>query len=127
MRPQIRRVDEHVERFAARRRGAGLGEGRRGEVARRVGRGLAFFVDEVELLVRVAAEDEVVMREVFVAFVQAEVEHDAGACGLVFAPALEGHAGGAARCSSRCVRTESQFDTTALSATLLAVVGAHAA
>jgi len=46
--------------------------------------------------VRVAAEDEVVMREVFVTFVQTEVEHDAGACGLVSAPPLEGLADGVA-------------------------------
>ena len=92
MRAQIRRVDEHVERFAAGGRGAGLGAGRRGEVAGRVGRGLALLVDEIELLVRIAAEDEVVMREVLVALVQAEVEHDAGAGGLVFAPPREGRA-----------------------------------
>ena len=87
MRAQIRRVDEHVERFAAGGRGGGFGAGGRREIAGRVGRGLALLVDPVELLVRVAAEDEVVMREMLVAFVQAEIEHDAGAGGLVAAAA----------------------------------------
>ena len=69
--------------------------GRR-EIARRIGRGLALFVNPLELLVRVAAENEIVMREVLVALVQAEVEHDAGAGRLVFAAALK-------RCAGRAV------------------------
>src|SRR5688572_1299622 len=72
---QVRRVDEHVERFAIGWRGGRLATSRRGEIARRVRRRLAFLVDVFELLVRIAAEDKVVMREMIVALLQAEVEH----------------------------------------------------
>ena len=41
LRAQVRRVHEHVERLAAGRRDARVGRGRRRDVARRVGRGLA--------------------------------------------------------------------------------------
>ena len=79
VRPQVRRVDEDVERLAAGRRDAGLGAGRRGEIAGRVRGRLAAAVDPVELLLGVAREDEVVVQQVLVAAVQAEVEHDARA------------------------------------------------
>ena len=55
-------MHQHVERLAARRRHARLGAGGRGEVAGRVGRGLALAVDPVELFLRVAGEDEIVVR-----------------------------------------------------------------
>ena len=65
----------------------GLGRGRGADVARRVGGGLALAVDRVELLVRVAREDEVVVEQVVVAPVEAEVEDDPRAGRLVAAAA----------------------------------------
>ena len=70
-------------------------------VAGRVGGRLALAVDGVELLVRVAREDEVVVEQVGVGAVEAEVEHDAGAGRLVAAAALEAARRAAARRAAR--------------------------
>ena len=91
---EVGRVDQDVERLAAGRGHLArlLGAGGGGEVGGGVGRGDAFLVDRLELLMRVAAEDEVVVGEVFVGPVEAEVEHDAGAGGFVGAFGVEAFA-----------------------------------
>src|SRR3712207_7987587 len=48
----------------------------RSEIGGRVGRRDAALVDGVELLLRVAGEDEAVMRQVLVALLEAEIEQD---------------------------------------------------
>ena len=106
--PQVGRVDQDVEGLAAGRGDLGLGGGRGADVAGRVGRRLALAVDEVELLVRVAREDEVVMQEMLVAAVEAQVEDDARAGRLVAGGVSRtGAAAGVPASSSRCVRTAS--------------------
>ncbi len=99
MRAQIGRVDEHVERFTARGRRAGFGASGGCEIARRIRRGLALLVNPIELLVRIAAENEIVVGKVIVTLVQPEVEHDPGTGGLIFAAPRE----------SRADRTIDQF------------------
>ena len=89
MRPQIRRVHQDVKRLAAGGRGAGFGASGRREITGRVGRGFALLVDEIKLLVGVAAEHEIVMRQMLIALVQTQIQHDAGTGGFVFAALLE--------------------------------------
>ena len=76
-------------RAPRRRAGATSGSvARRGaDVTGRIGRGLAPAVDRVELLVRVAREDEVMVQQVIVATIKPEVEDDAGTGRLVAAAA----------------------------------------
>ena len=78
------------------RRHVRFGPGRRREVARRIGGGFAVSVDRLELILRVAGEDEVVMREMLVGTIEAEVEHDAGAGRFIATPAPEAALGHAA-------------------------------
>ena len=61
MRPQVRSVDENVKRFAAGGRRPGLGAARGRQVTSRVRRRLTLFVDPLEFLVRIAAENKAVM------------------------------------------------------------------
>ena len=89
MGPQVGRVHEHVERLAPGGRDAGFGDGRRADIAGRVGGRLTAAVDHLELLVRIVREDEVVVDQLFVALVEAEVEHDARAGRLVAATVQE--------------------------------------
>ena len=120
VRAEVGGVDEDVEGFAAGGCAGGIGRGGGGEVAGGVGRGLAEVVDGVELLVGVAGEDEVVVGEVVVALVEAEVEDDAGAGGLVGALVLEVRAAAVPPRSSRWVRTASELETTASKVWVLA-------
>ena len=87
MGPQVGRVHQDVEGLAAGRGDLRLGGGRGTDVAGRVGRRLALAVDDVELLVRIAREDEVVMEQVVVTAVEAQVEDHARAGRLVAAGA----------------------------------------
>ena len=89
MRAEVRRVDQHIEGFAAGRRDAGLSPSRGADVAGWIGSRLAPPVDRLELLLRVAGEDEVVVQQMVVTPVQPEVEHDAGTGRFVAAAALE--------------------------------------
>ena len=89
MRAQVRGMNQHVEGFSAGRRGGLLAARGRRQIAGRIRRRLALLVNPVELLVRVPAEDEVMMREMVVAFLQPEIEHDARAGGFVAAAFLE--------------------------------------
>ena len=86
LRSQIRCMNQDVKRLAAFGRSAGFTASRRREVTGWVGRGFTFFVDEIKLLVRVAAENKVMMGEMFVTFVQPEIEHDAGTGSFIVTP-----------------------------------------
>ena len=89
MRPEVGGVDEDVKCFASLGGRGWVGLRRRGEIAGWVGGRFAKVVDGVELVVGVAREDKVVVGELLVAAIEAEVEHDSGASRLVGAEAVE--------------------------------------
>ena len=80
-------MHQDVERLAARDRHFRLGDRRGADVTGRIGGRLATAVDRLELLVGIVREDEVVMDQLLVPLVEAEVEHHARTRGLVLAAA----------------------------------------
>jgi hypothetical protein len=77
-------VRQNLQAVTTRRRNGRVGLGRSHEINRRVLGQLVFLEHRGEVLALVAAEEEVVMRELRVLAIQAEVQHKAGASGFEF-------------------------------------------
>ena len=89
LRTQKRRVHQHVERITAHRRGGWIGDRSGGEITGRVRRRIGEIVDVVKLLVRIAGKDKIMMRQMLVALIKAEIKHHTGTSRLVFSPFVE--------------------------------------
>ena len=75
-------MDQHIKRLATLGRHARISARRCRQIGGGVRRRLATLVDGVELLLRVAGEDEIMMAQMLIALVQAKIEHNARAGGL---------------------------------------------
>jgi hypothetical protein len=77
VRSKIRCVNQNVEGFTTRRGDFGFTTGWSADVACGVWCGLPLAIDPVELLMGIVREDEVVMKELIVPTVEAEIEDNA--------------------------------------------------
>jgi hypothetical protein len=82
-------MHEYIEGIAAGGRGFSFGASRGGKIAGGVRSRFALAVDEVELFVRIAGEDEVVMEQVVVSPLQTQIENNARTGGFIIATLLE--------------------------------------
>ena len=78
MRAKIGRVHQHIKRFPAFRRDRRICARWRGQICGGIGRRFALAIDGIEFFFRIAGEDEIMMRQMFVTAIKPEIEHHTG-------------------------------------------------
>ena len=78
MRAQIGRVYQHIKRFPTFRRDRRISARWRGQICCGIGCRFALAVDGIKFFFRIAGEDEIMMRQMFVTAIETQIEHNTG-------------------------------------------------